>query len=311
MLVRSLAGIIMPGEQGAQALEFLPGPDGGELPATGGVELQDVAPRLGGLGQPPLALEQEGAGIDRAEVLGVEFVRAAPVGQGAVRIASGGPHLAAVGGQAPVVGGQREPGVDDLRGRVDIARRQAGRGKEAQFAYAARCSGDPLPVASDRVRLLAEGGFGADPLVLDLVRIRVERDRPFILLHRPPDRPATVAFEQVAVLAKEKWIGLPAMVLIAKGPLEQRLGRQEVALRTDRLVPLEQLVLVHGAHTSGESPRRYARTKKATRESRGLDGNRTCPSRQRAQARSTGRPPHTVAGPPYAGRLGSNSCSFH
>src|SRR5215813_77426 len=87
---------------------------GGQLPAAARVELQDVAPRLGGLGQPSPPLEQEGAGIDRAEVLGVELMGAAPVAKCALHITPGGPHLATVCGQAPVIGGKGEPGVDDL-----------------------------------------------------------------------------------------------------------------------------------------------------------------------------------------------------
>jgi len=48
-----------------------------------------------------------------------------------------------------------------------------------------------------------------------------------------------VAFEQVAVLAQQQRAGLPVQVLLAKVLLEQRLGRQEVVLLAERLIPLQ------------------------------------------------------------------------
>src|SRR5262249_23881663 len=83
----SLAGIFAPFEQPGHALKLLPGPRGGQFPAALRGVVHDVTPRLGGLSEPSLPFQQEGAGIDRAEILGVTLARAAPVGERAVRIA--------------------------------------------------------------------------------------------------------------------------------------------------------------------------------------------------------------------------------
>jgi len=87
---------------------------------------------------------------------------------------------------------------------------------------------------------LAQRGLGVHPLVLNLVLVRVERHRLLVLVHRPPQRAAPVTFEQVAVLASVQRAGPPGKVLFEQPP-----GRQEVALVAERLVPLDQLVLVH------------------------------------------------------------------
>src|SRR5215471_2953022 len=86
-VVVSPARLCSLGEQAEHPLEFLPGPDRGQLPAAVGGVIHDVTPCPGRLGQPSLPFQQEGAGIDRAEILGVELMRAAPVGERAIWIA--------------------------------------------------------------------------------------------------------------------------------------------------------------------------------------------------------------------------------
>ena len=78
-------------------------------------------------------------------------MRAAPVGERAVRIAPVDADLAPVIEQARVVRGDREPGVDHAFGGVELTRRQAGAGEEPQLAHVARRGGGPLPVEGDRV----------------------------------------------------------------------------------------------------------------------------------------------------------------
>ena len=61
--------------------------------------------------------------------------------------------------------------------------------------------------------------------------------------------------EQVAILAQQQRGVRPVQARLAILPapdlgLKQRLGRQEVIVLTERLVPFEQLVLVHADHAS-------------------------------------------------------------
>lgn len=93
---RLAARILAKFEPAEQALKFLSGPAGGELPALLGGVVGDVTPRLRGVGQPSFAFEQEGAGIHRGEVFRVEFVHTSPVGQRTVQIAPVCPDLAPV-----------------------------------------------------------------------------------------------------------------------------------------------------------------------------------------------------------------------
>jgi hypothetical protein len=85
-----------------------------------------------------------------------------------------------------------------------------------------------------------QGRLRAYPLVADLVRVRVERDRLLVLLDGPPDRVPSVAFEQVAVLTEQERIRPLANLM-----LEQRFGRQEIRLLAERLVPFQKLISVH------------------------------------------------------------------
>ncbi len=119
-----LAGIFALPEQPEHAPKLLPGPRGGQFPAALGGEVHDVAPRLGGLGQPSLLFEQEGAGIDRDEIPGFKLMRAAPVGERAFRIAPMGLDLAPVPGQPRVVGAAASPvSITPLAARKSFAAR--------------------------------------------------------------------------------------------------------------------------------------------------------------------------------------------
>src|SRR5262245_52616673 len=57
----SLAGIFAPFEQPEHALKLLPGPRGRQFPAALRGVVHDVTPRLGGLSEPSLPFQQEGA----------------------------------------------------------------------------------------------------------------------------------------------------------------------------------------------------------------------------------------------------------
>lgn len=103
----SVTGILALFSQLEEALEFLPRPGGGQLPALLGGVIRDLPPGPGGPGQLSFPFEQERAGVDRAEILGVELMMAAPVGEGAFHVAGVGLDLAAVVDQARVVLGDR------------------------------------------------------------------------------------------------------------------------------------------------------------------------------------------------------------
>ena len=114
----SPAGFFAPFEQPGHALKLPPGPRGRQLPAALRSGVDDVAPCFGGLSQPPLPFQQEGARIDRAEFLGIELMRAPPVGERAVRIAPVGPDLAQPTGKVLAMG----QAVDHQRALADATR---------------------------------------------------------------------------------------------------------------------------------------------------------------------------------------------
>jgi len=72
-----------------------------------------------------------------------------------------------------------------------------------------------------------------------LVQARVELDRPLVQLDRLAQLTPGVRIEQIAVIAQD-----PRVRLARCGPFVQRLRAQKIALLAERLIALEQLLLV-------------------------------------------------------------------
>ncbi len=116
-----------------QALEFPFRPFRVEGEAARLVPLEDRPPCLDRIGDSAFALEQEGAAVERTDVVRVKLECVGPVGERTVRVAGCRLQLAPVGDQLRVVGCDGEPRLDD-RGRLLVAvGEQVGAGKEAMF----------------------------------------------------------------------------------------------------------------------------------------------------------------------------------
>src|SRR5262245_18012012 len=242
-------------EQPLQPREFLSGPDRGQFPAPLGSVPDDVTPCVRGLGEPSVPFEQEGAGIDRSEVIRIELVRASPVGERTIQIASPGLDLTLVARQARITGGELQGCGYDVGRSVVIMRRQKCRRQQTQLAYLAGRAGHPLAMNVDRCFRFAKRGLRSYPLVPNLVGSRVDGDRALVLLDCPPDCDPAVALQQVAILAQQHRVfGFSHTCLALFTPpdlgLKQRLGCYEVCVLTEGLIPFEQLILSHPDHAS-------------------------------------------------------------
>src|ERR671935_360509 len=106
----------------------------------------DRPPHRQGLLQSALALKQEGAAIEGADVLPVDLYGASPVGQRALGIAQTGASLAAQGEQPGVVRRQPQPRFGDGERLLVGMRPQIGAGEEAVSTWLIRRGRQPLLV---------------------------------------------------------------------------------------------------------------------------------------------------------------------
>src|SRR5581483_1144339 len=129
---------------------------------------------------------------------------------------------------------------------------------------------------------LLEGRTRHDQLVVRLVAAGIELDRALVELDRPAQLTPGVRVEQVAVVVQH-----PRVRAVGDRALVQRLRRQKVRLVAERLVALEQLLLLH---------------LETTFHGRSSQGRR--PWRRSAGRRRPGR---AVSGPPGPVRYGRSS----
>src|SRR5947209_7688517 len=106
-------------------------------------------------------------------------------------------------------------------------------GEEAVLAQRARRGCEPLLVERDGAFRLAQPRPRRDQLVMRLVPLRVELDRPLIELSRPPQLVTGMRLEQKAVVVQQTCVSC-----VSQRPLEELLRRQEITLLAKRLVAL-------------------------------------------------------------------------
>src|SRR5581483_3474621 len=161
-------------------LDLTLGPFGLEVQVACAAPVDDRFPRRDCLVEPVFVLEQEGGAVQRADVLRLELKRAPPVGQRRLDLAEALLRLAAQRHERRVVRRESKPRLGDRQGLLERVRVQTRGREEAMLANLTRGVCEPLLVRLHRGLLLLQGRSRHDQLVVRLVVVRVERDRPLV-----------------------------------------------------------------------------------------------------------------------------------
>src|SRR5262249_32655764 len=122
------------GELCAEPLELALGPLGFERLLPRVVPVDDRLPGRRALLESALALEQERAAVQRADVVRIELQRATPIAESPLRVTAARFRLAPRRDQHGVVGGQGESGLGDLHGAGVVVRGEVGVAEEPILA---------------------------------------------------------------------------------------------------------------------------------------------------------------------------------